>query len=301
MEQAMDLSALADFNLVATHGGLGRASRVSGRPKATLSRHVRDLEDALGVRLLERGANRFRLTEDGAALHRRTAGLLSEIDEAGRAVAEGVDRPRGLLRISAPMLFCHTEMGRLAAEFHRACPEVRLEVTAEDRMVDPAAEGYDLVVRTNPRPNDELVGRCFLRGRLLVAAPPDLPRPPLDDPARPELVPAVVLASEPQDAVWRIAGERTRGLIRPDPRLRLWSLPMVRDAARAGAGAALLPETLIADDLAAGRLIAWGEAPERKAELWVLHTSRRLVSRKVSAFVDFLCEAFSAPQGGVMP
>lgn len=286
----MDLIALKDFNLVAAHGGFGRASRASGRPKASLSRRVRDLEESLGVRLLERGSGRFRLTEDGAALHMRTEGLLGEIEEVARAISEGVEQPRGTLRISAPMLFSHTEMGRVAAGFRRLYPHVRLNVVAEDRMVDLVAEDYDLVIRTNPKPAEELVGRCFMRGRLLVVAPPDLPRPELSDADDPPLsIPAAVLASEPEGAVWRLAD----GAISPDPVLRLWSLLMVRDAVRAGAGAALLPSTIVADDLATGRLVSWGEAPDRRVELWVLHTSRRLVSGKVSAFVSYLCDAFA--------
>ncbi len=68
---ALDLPALANFVLVASHGGLGKASRATGRPKATLSRHLRELEEGLGVRLIERGPHALRLTEDGEALHRR--------------------------------------------------------------------------------------------------------------------------------------------------------------------------------------------------------------------------------------
>ncbi|HBI70280.1 MAG TPA: LysR family transcriptional regulator, partial [Massilia sp.] len=85
----MDLHALADFNLVARHGGFGRAARASGRPKATLSRRVAELESSLGVRLLERGARVLKLTQEGQALFERTAALLGEIDEAAADVASG--------------------------------------------------------------------------------------------------------------------------------------------------------------------------------------------------------------------
>ena len=99
----MDLQSLTDFNLVATHGGFGRASRVSGRPKATLSRRVTELEQSLGVRLIDRGTHALRLTEEGRSLHERTAGPLSEIAEAGDAVVLGAATPRGRLRISVPV------------------------------------------------------------------------------------------------------------------------------------------------------------------------------------------------------
>ena len=75
----MDLEALADFVLVATHGGLGKAARSTGRSKATLSRKVTELEDALQVRLVERGATQLRLTPEGEALFARTRGLIGEL------------------------------------------------------------------------------------------------------------------------------------------------------------------------------------------------------------------------------
>ena len=83
----MDLLALVDFNLVARYGGMGRAARATGRPKATLSRRVVELESSLGLRLFERGARVLKLTEEGKALHQRTSVLLNEIDETAGAIA----------------------------------------------------------------------------------------------------------------------------------------------------------------------------------------------------------------------
>jgi DNA-binding transcriptional LysR family regulator len=179
----MDLVALADFNLVARHGGFGKASRASGRPKATLSRRVTDLEAALQLRLFERGARNLKLTEEGRALHERTAALLTELDETAATIAAGGDKPRGRLRISAPLLFSQTAMGRIAAGFALKYPDVRLEVTTEDRAVDMIEEGYDLVIRVSPDPDENLVGRAFLHDRLVVVASPELLRPAGDLPA----------------------------------------------------------------------------------------------------------------------
>ncbi|HEU0149349.1 MAG TPA: LysR family transcriptional regulator, partial [Bradyrhizobium sp.] len=132
----MDLLALADFNLVARHGGFGRAARAAGRPKATLSRRVAELEVSLDLRLIERGARALKLTQEGRALYERTGALLTELDESAAAIASGGDQPRGRLRISAPLLFSQTAMGKLAAAFALRYPQVRLDVTTEDRAVD---------------------------------------------------------------------------------------------------------------------------------------------------------------------
>lgn len=284
----MDLRALKAFNAVATHGGFGRASRLTGQPKATLSRHVRALEESLGVRLMERGPRAFRLSGEGEALHARTEGALAEIEEAGQVIGGGITRPRGRLRVSTTVSFAHVAMGRIVAGFAAAYPEVRLEVVGDDRYVDLVSEGFDVVVRINPRPDAELVGQCVLREQILAVAAAGVPWPTPSDAA----VPTVVLMGAPDKPIWQITRDHVCVAVHTNPILRLSSPLMIRDAVRAGAGAALLPRSMVAEDLEAGRLLCWGTASDRDLEVWVLHTSRRLVSPKVAAFVRFLQTAF---------
>ncbi|XXY51227.1 LysR substrate-binding domain-containing protein [Sorangium sp. So ce269] len=285
--ERMDLLALADFSLVARHGGFGRAARAAGRPKATLSRRVAELETALDLRLFERGGRTLKLTEEGRALFERTGALLTELDETAAAIASGGDRPRGKLRISAPLLFSQIAMGKIAAGFALKYPEVRLEVTTEDRAVDMVEEGYDLVIRVNPAPDESLVGRILLRDRLVVVASPGLARP-ADNLA----VPAVVRGAGDRTAAWDVMAPAGRSRIVVDPVLRLSSLVMVRDAVRAGVGAGRLPISLVTHDLAAGALVHWGDVDGPDILLWTLYPSRRLLSARVSAFLDHLKEAF---------
>ncbi|MEN0036643.1 MAG: LysR substrate-binding domain-containing protein [Cellvibrio sp.] len=286
----MDLHALADFNLVARHGGFGAAARATGRPKATLSRRVVELEASLGIRLLERGARVLKLTEEGRALYERTGALLTEIDETVTSISQGGDRPRGRLRISAPLLFAQTAMGKLAAGFALKYPEIRLEVTTEDRSVEMVEEGYDLVIRVNPDPDENLVGRIFLRDRLVVVASPQLPQPMNN-----ETVPAVVRGSGNQSAIWNLKTPTENATINIDPVLRLSSLIMIRDAVRMGVGAGRLPISLVSNDLNTGKLVQWGDAGLPEIALWALYPSRRLLSARVSTFLEYLKEAF--PKG----
>jgi DNA-binding transcriptional LysR family regulator len=279
----MDLLALADFNLVARHQGFGRAARAAGRPKATLSRRVAELEEALDLRLFERGGRTLKLTEEGRALHARTAALLAELDDTAAAIASGGHTPRGRLRISAPLLFSQSAMGKLAAAFATRYPEVRLEVTTEDRPVDMIEEGYDLVIRVNPAPDETLIGRPFLRDRLVVVASPALARPKDGVPA-----PAVVRGPFAGRAQWSLAGAP----LAVEPVLSLSSMIMVRDAVRSGLGVARLPISLVSRDLAAGRLARWGDADAPEIVLWALYPSRRLLSARVQAFLDHIKAAF---------
>jgi DNA-binding transcriptional LysR family regulator len=168
-------------------------------------------------------------------------------------------------------------------------PDVRLEVTTEDRAVDMVEEGYDLVIRVNPAPDESLVGRPFLRDRLVVVASPKLVRP-TETP-----VPVVVRGAGDQPTSWDVTTPAGRSSIPVEPVLRLSSLIMIRDAVRAGAGAGRLPVSLVSHDLASGALDHWGDVEGSDIELWTLYPSRRLLSARVSAFLDFLKKAF--PKG----
>ncbi len=287
--EQMDLLALADFNLVARHGGFGKASRAAGRPKATLSRRVSELESSLDLRLFERGGRTLKLTQEGRALYERTGALLTELDETAAAIASGADKPKGRLRISVPLLFSQTAMGRLAASFASRHPQVRLEVTTDDRHVDMIEEGFDLVIRVNPDPDESLVGRIFLRDRMLVVASPALKHP------KAKLAVPAVVRGDDEAAVWDIRRPSGPSRIAVDPVLRLSSLMMVRDAVRAGIGAARLPLSLVSHDLAAGTLVRWADVDGSDIALWTLYPSRRLLSARVSAFLDHLKDAF--PKG----
>ncbi len=284
----MDLNALDDFQLVASHGGFGRASRASGRSKATLSRRVADLEEALGVRLIERGGRSLVLTDAGRLLLSRTEGPKREIDEAVAAARDGLATPRGRLRVAAPLLFSQVALGRLAAAFLAIHPEVRIEAVSEDRLADLVDEHFDVAIRINPRKDSLLVGRCFAKDRLVLAAAPSLQRPKGRH-DQPLPVPAVVMPTYRDGETWSVReGQLT---VEPQPVLRLSSLLTVRDAVVAGAGAAMLPRSIIGNLLEKGDLVTWGSADD-DVELWVLHTSRRLQSPKVRAFVEFMCNQY---------
>jgi len=283
----MDLLGLADFVLVARHGGFGKAARATGRPKATLSRRVAELEASLGLRLVERGARMLKLTEEGRALHQRAGALLTELDETASAIAAGGDKPRGRLRISAPLLFSQTAMGKLAASFALKHPDVRLEVTTEDRAVDMVEEGYDLVIRVNPDADNSLIGRVFLRDRLVIVAPPDT-----DYPRRGAIVPVVVRGSTSEMKPWVMTSDEGSASINVESVLTVSSLMNVRDAVRMGVGAAQLPISLVSRDLALGRVVKWGDVQESEIDLWALYPSKRLLSARVSAFLDHLKSAF---------
>jgi DNA-binding transcriptional LysR family regulator len=180
----------------------------------------------------------------------------------------------------------------LAAEFALAYPDVKLAVTMEDRAVDLVNEGYDVVIRVNPEPNSDLVGRCFVRDHVLVVSVPSVAEQfSIAEITGERPLPVVGRSSTSSPRVWQIPGPPVREIY-IQPILELPSLTMVRDAVLTGIGAAKLPRLLVAADLAAGRLVSWGPSSDRPSELWVLHASRRLASAKIKAFIQFLDASF---------
>jgi DNA-binding transcriptional LysR family regulator len=287
-EVFVDIDALRDFQLVATHGGFGRASRATGRSKATLSRRLADFEDALGVRLFERGGRSLELTEAGKLLASQTVGPMREIDEALTAAREGVTTPRGRLRVAAPLLFSQVALGRLAARFRALNQEVEIEVISEDRLTELIDEHFDVAIRVNPREDGTLVGKCFARDRLILAAASSV-RIPTKHSDKPIPIPAIVMPTYQEGDVWSVR----EGQISYEPRpvLKLSSLLSIRDAVVAGAGVALIPQSIIEKQLAKRELVSWGIAG-KETQLWVMHTSRRLQSPKVKAFVQFMADQY---------
>jgi len=284
----MNLDDLSDFVLVASNGGFAHASRTSGRSKASLSRKVMQLEASLGVRLFERSHRSVHLTQDGELLFKSTSGALDDIEEAVETLRDGRAQPKGRLRVNAPSLFGLMLMGRIAANFKTAYPDIDLEVSMNDREVDLASEGYDMVIRVNPKPDSELVGSCILKDQLLVVAAPSLVNQVGVQPyPGQQPVPVVVRSSARNKVIWKVDGNPVQEF-ETKPVLELPAFMMIRDAVLTGIGAAKLPSLLVEKDIAAGRLVCWGQSEAAPAELWALHTSRRLASAKVKAFMQFL-------------
>jgi DNA-binding transcriptional LysR family regulator len=146
------------------------------------------------------------------------------------------------------------------------------------------------VIRVNPQPDSQLVGRCFRRDELLVVAPRGFSFP--DDAATP--IPTVTGSSAPELRKRTVIYGNADREVTLKTVLRLSSPLMVRDAVLAGAGVGILPHLLVAQALATGELQDWGRLPDPPVEVWALHASRRLTSQKVSAFIDFLIEANAA-------
>jgi DNA-binding transcriptional LysR family regulator len=143
-------------------------------------------------------------------------------------------------------------------------------------------------VRTNPKPTETMVGRRLFSDELVLVA-----HPAIDQPAAGDTVPAVLMSRLGEVRPWLVENDRGTRSYTPRPVLRLSSILMVRDAVRSGAGAAVLPLSLVRNDIASGALRQWGQVRDRPIEVWILHAAQRLSSPKVTTFMRFAADRFA--------
>jgi DNA-binding transcriptional LysR family regulator len=219
--------------------------------------------------------------------------VLEQLDDAESTLRAQSTTPSGKLRIAAPTLFGNLFLGRIAARYYAAYPRVDLEIVASDRPIDLLAEGFDAAVRVNAANTDGLVKRRFATCLMLLVVSPMLAALHVDLGAKdPAELPTVFYESVPVAPPWQFIRGKRRFEVRPHPIMRLSTLAMVRDAVLGGAGFALLPDTLVGDDVATGALVCCGSLYGHTVDLSVVHPSTRLVSRRLRVFIDMLVEAF---------
>lgn len=283
---------LSAFVRVVESGSFSAAAAKLGVSRAAASKYVQQLEEHLGVRLLNRTTRRLSLTEEGAAFHERAVRILAELDAAEIEASAGAGEPRGTLRLSAPVSFGTRHLGPAVAEFVCRHPKVQVELMLEDRYADLVEEGCDAAIRIGRLADSSLVARRLCATRLVLAASPGYwrrkgkPRRPADL----ALEDCLVYTLQAGGRSWRLfdaAGVET--VLQPKGALAANNGDVLREAALAGAGVVLLPDFLVADDIAAGRLETalpgW-----RGAELGIqaVCPPGRYVPARLRLFLDFL-------------
>lgn len=292
MDNDLDLSALRGFRTVLREGSFSAAALVLRVPKSTLSKRVADLENNLGVRLIERSTRTLRPTQEGEVLAARADRLLGEAEDIRRALGESGGTPRGHLRLAVPQSLGNVLMGAIAADFRKAYPEVTLEVHFLDRVPDLLEEGFDGSIRFGPMEDSSQVARRLLHGQAMMVASPDLPG--LDSLRHPDDLRHFDLVglAAPWPGGLPLQNGSEEVTLPYEPPLRLGSHLAVRDAVVAGAGVAALPGIVARPDIEAGRLVRvlpdW--STPRKA-IYFVYPSAQSVTARLRAFIDHVAGA----------
>lgn len=296
----MNLSALQTFVRVVQTGSFTRAAEALDTQKAHVSRVVTQLEQELGVRLLERTTRALSLTEIGREFFERSVGILASVDDARRAVQKAQGEPRGTLRLT-----CGVEFGMIAvsgwiSRYLERYPRVQVETEFTGRVVDIVHEGFDLAIRVGSLAESSLAARKL--GELhygLYAAPAYLARHrPL---LGPDDLPAHTLlafSGGGQAAVWQLSDGTKIRRVAVQPRLKVNNVFAVRDAAMAGLGIAQLPLIVASPALQSSHLKAvlpgWAPSP---VPVHAVFASARYLTPKVRRFIDLAAAMRATPLG----
>lgn len=299
------LELLQTFVRIVDAGSLSAAAAQLGSTQPTMSRRLQWLEQMLGLRLLQRSTHAMKLTEDGERCYAHARALLENWAAVEADLRGAKDLPRGPLRVLAPHAFGQEALVAPLSEFLKRHGQVTVEWLLHDEPADFIGQGIDCAIRVGPVPEQELVAiRLAEVPRLLVAAPGlwGRARAPGQPPQLSRL-PWISLPLFYRDELQlqrRASGETARVPIAA--RLRTNSLYAARSAVRAGLGAALLSSWLVADDLAAGRLVQL--LPEWEAEalpVHLLHPHARIQPARLRAFIECMREAIPRVVGMQAP
>ncbi len=292
-----DIASMALFAEVVRRQSFTSAAREVGLAKSAVSKRMALLEDRLGVRLLLRTTRKLSLTEDGLRYYEHCAALLSAAEAAEAAVAGASSTPRGPMRLNAPVAFAQMFLADALASFRRAQPGIEFQLSTDDRLVDVVEGGFDLVIRVSRLRDSSLVARRLATDRLVVCASPAY----LAARGRPAS-PAELVGHEclhyslvPLHAEWRFRGASGTLAVPVSTAFSSSDGTVLRRAALAGLGLAVLPWFMVARDVAEGRLELLLEG-QRRAEIgiYAVYASRKNLPARTRLLLDHLVRYFAA-------
>jgi len=293
----MKFEGLRAFVAVAEAGSISEGARRLNLSKSVVSERLVELERGLGAALVHRTTRSLSLTEDGHTLLPRAARILAEVTEAAAELAERRGGLAGPLRLSAPLSFGTLHLGPALYPFLRAHPRLELHLDLNDRFVDVAGGGYDAVIRIGQVADNRLIAKALTTSRRTLVASPtylaDHGRPTsLDDLPRHR---AIAYANRGAED-WRFRlGERNT-VVHVSPMLRVNNGDIMRDAAEAGLGLALLPTFLTATAIAEGRLTEVDVGAQAETDIvHIVYSKTRGVQTKIAALSEHLSAVFGVP------
>lgn len=293
-----NLNDILVFMAVVDAGSFVGGGQAMGLTRSAAGKAVSRLEDRLGARLLNRTTRTLSVTDEGRLLYDRGLRIVAAVDDAEASVAGGGGMPRGLLRLTVPDAFGRLVILPLLGKYLAAWPDIQVEISFTDRVVDLFEERFDLAVRIGVTTTDtQLVSRVIAKYRTLLCAAPHylaahgVPRS-IGDLSNHD---TLIFSSRSQRQNWRVRDAQGDWVkVHGRQRLKLDSGEAIRNAAVAGLGIAFLPEFLVADDLAAGRLRhLLPDLEPDEVKIMTIYPTKRFLEPRVRRFIDLMVEELS--------
>ncbi|MGX1997549.1 LysR family transcriptional regulator [Xanthomonas axonopodis pv. cassiae] len=288
------LDAMRVFAAVAERSGFSAAADALDRSTASVTRQIAALEQRLGTR-------RVSLTSAGSAYYQRCLQLLADLDDLEATIGAQALEPAGVLRVNAPVSYGIERLGALLPGFRARYPQVELDLSLSDRLVDMVEEGFDVAIRITRQPAPMLIARQLGKVRILACASPaylaraGTPRHPSDLAGHE----CLLYHYSPSGDEVRFQGPEGDIDVRLRGGLRANNGHVLNAAALAGQGIVMQPDFLAEPHLAAGRLVRI--LPDYALDeigIFAVYTSRSHLAPKVRSFIDYLIECMAEPGPG---
>ena len=294
-----ELDDFSCFAVVVEHGGFSAAERATDIPKSKLSRRVYNLEEKLGVRLIQRSSRHFAVTDIGMNIYRHAQVMLNAAQAAHDLVDHLSTEPRGVIKISLPVTIAQQDMPKILPDFLKRYPEIKVQMMVTNRRVDIINEGIDIALRVRSNLDDDptlvirrfanieqhfFATQAYLNQFGEVKTPEDLNQHKILSMADDHLDQFITLHDE----------NKQQKKIKVNPVVMGSDLIMLAKLTEQNCGIALLPDTIAQDYVQAGKLIR--VLPDWKAPHGIYHAvypSRRGLLPAVRVFIDYLVEKLS--------
>ncbi|AOW77397.1 LysR family transcriptional regulator [Colwellia sp. PAMC 20917] len=288
------LSDMAILVTVVEQGNFSKAAIKLGVTPSAVSRQISRLEDALGIKLLQRTTRQLALTEPGTLTFNYCKQMMESAEQAVNASSSTTSTVSGLLRVAAPKSLANRVLRPLFVEFLKCYPDIQLHLKVTDRILDPIHDGVDFLIHINDNPIEALVNVKIARSEQVLCASPDfLANHPL--PTHPDdlkNLPCLCLGENMSDSRWRFSQKNQQTSVQVTGSYLLNHSEMRRDAIEQGFGIGSLPDYIAQQGISSGKLIPlledWRLQGNYQGDICLQYVQSKYLPNKNRIFIDFM-------------
>jgi DNA-binding transcriptional LysR family regulator len=289
----IDLNAMMLFAKVVDARSYSQAARDAGIPKSTISRKISQMEETLGVRLLQRNTRQLRLTQVGREVYDNCVNILREVQSVHATIENARDDVSGSLKVILPIAFNQEVMAALCSGFLKLHPKVDLEVQFADGEIDLIGQNCDIAVMFGPLANSDLVARLLFERTLMLVASPAY----LQLHGEPDSIESLqnhaglMLGTSRSAPIWPLGTGPSKRLVSFKPRAWANSSAAIKQMVKDGLGIALMTKTQCRRELQTGELQRLlPDVPIEPIRAYGLYSSRYQLAPKISRFLDYFAK-----------
>ena len=289
----IDLNAMILFAKVVKAQSYTQAARELGIPKSTISRKISQIEEQLGVRLLQRNSRSLSLTDLGSLVYENCVNILQEMESVQATIENSRQDVSGALKIVVPISLNQDAIASVCAGFLKKYPRVELDIQFSDNNIDLIGQGYDIAIMFGPLTNSDLVARLLFERPMTLVASPEY----LSTHGKPSTLQeleshqGILLGSHHSAPIWPLGTGQQKSLISFKAKVCANSATTVKQMAKAGIGIAMMTQAQCLREIQQGELVPLlKECEIEPLKAYGLYSSRYQLAPKISVFLDYFSQ-----------